>query len=74
MCCDLTGSKWCKLGFFNLDPSNPQGCTPCFCFLHSSVCDSADGFSVHTISSAFHTGNCTCRQSPGSTPPQTVDC
>nr|XP_043869305.1 laminin subunit gamma-1-like [Solea senegalensis] len=45
----------CKLGFFNLDQMNPLGCTPCFCFQHSSVCDSADGFSVHTISSSFHT-------------------
>uniref|UniRef100_A0A8D0DGP9 Laminin, gamma 1 n=1 Tax=Sander lucioperca TaxID=283035 RepID=A0A8D0DGP9_SANLU len=45
----------CKLGYFNLEPSNPQGCTACFCFQHSSVCDSADGFSVHAISSAFHT-------------------
>lgn len=43
----------CKLGYFNLDENNPQGCTPCFCFQHSSVCESADGFSVHTITSSF---------------------
>ncbi|XP_037538375.1 laminin subunit gamma-1 [Nematolebias whitei] len=43
----------CKLGFFNLDPNNPQGCLPCFCFQHSSVCGSAEGYSVHTISSSF---------------------
>uniref|UniRef100_A0A668VKH4 Laminin subunit gamma-1 n=1 Tax=Oreochromis aureus TaxID=47969 RepID=A0A668VKH4_OREAU len=43
----------CKLGYFNLDENNPQGCTPCFCFQHSSVCDSADGFSVHAIKSDF---------------------
>ncbi|KAK7944940.1 hypothetical protein WMY93_000668 [Mugilogobius chulae] len=43
----------CKLGFFNLDHNNPQGCTPCFCFQHSSVCDSAEGYSMHTISSTF---------------------
>uniref|UniRef100_A0A8C5GXN1 Laminin subunit gamma-1 n=1 Tax=Gouania willdenowi TaxID=441366 RepID=A0A8C5GXN1_GOUWI len=43
----------CKLGYFNLDPNNPLGCTPCFCFQHSSVCDSAEGYSVHTISSTF---------------------
>lgn len=47
----------CKLGFFNLDPNNPQGCTPCFCFQHSSVCDSAEGYSVHTVSSTFSRGN-----------------
>uniref|UniRef100_A0AAV2JVQ6 Laminin subunit gamma-1 n=1 Tax=Knipowitschia caucasica TaxID=637954 RepID=A0AAV2JVQ6_KNICA len=45
----------CKLGYFNLDPHNPQGCTPCFCFQHSSVCDSAEGYSIHTISSTFDT-------------------
>uniref|UniRef100_I3IUU4 Laminin, gamma 1 n=1 Tax=Oreochromis niloticus TaxID=8128 RepID=I3IUU4_ORENI len=44
----------CKLGYFNLDENNPQGCTPCFCFQHSSVCDSADGFSVHAIKSDFN--------------------
>ncbi|XP_024124421.1 laminin subunit gamma-1 [Oryzias melastigma] len=47
----------CKLGFFNLDPHNPQGCTPCFCFQHSSVCDSAEGFSVHSITSTFTNGD-----------------
>uniref|UniRef100_A0A7N9AL39 Laminin subunit gamma-1 n=1 Tax=Mastacembelus armatus TaxID=205130 RepID=A0A7N9AL39_9TELE len=49
----------CKPGYFNLDPNNPQGCTPCFCFQHSSVCVSAEGFSVHTISSVFYRGNAT---------------
>ncbi|XP_061587599.1 laminin subunit gamma-1 [Cololabis saira] len=47
----------CKLGYFNLDPHNPQGCTPCFCFQHSSVCASAEGFSVTTVSSAFDRGD-----------------
>ncbi|KAL0966040.1 hypothetical protein UPYG_G00289940 [Umbra pygmaea] len=47
----------CKLGFFNMDPQNPQGCTPCFCFQHSSVCKSAEGFSVSTVSSTFDIGN-----------------
>ncbi|XP_056266449.1 laminin subunit gamma-1 [Pseudoliparis swirei] len=46
----------CQLGFFHLDPSNPQGCTACFCFQHSSVCDSAEGFSAHAISSSFSRG------------------
>ncbi|XP_062849994.1 laminin subunit gamma-1 [Trichomycterus rosablanca] len=44
----------CKLGYFNLDPQNPQGCTPCFCFHHSTVCESANGYSVHTITSNFN--------------------
>ncbi|XP_030219656.1 laminin subunit gamma-1 [Gadus morhua] len=43
----------CNLGFFNLDPQNPQGCTPCFCFQHSSVCGSAEGYSISSISSSF---------------------
>uniref|UniRef100_A0A672NHM3 Laminin subunit gamma-1 n=1 Tax=Sinocyclocheilus grahami TaxID=75366 RepID=A0A672NHM3_SINGR len=43
----------CKLGYFNLDPQNPQGCTPCFCFQHSTVCESADGYHIHKITSAF---------------------
>nr|CAD27803.1 lamC1 [Tetraodon nigroviridis] len=47
----------CKLGYFNLDPQNPLGCTACFCFHHSSVCESADGFSVHTITSSFQRDN-----------------
>uniref|UniRef100_A0A1A8F8P7 Laminin subunit gamma-1 n=1 Tax=Nothobranchius korthausae TaxID=1143690 RepID=A0A1A8F8P7_9TELE len=47
----------CKLGFFNLDPNNPQGCLPCFCFQHSSVCESAVGYSVHAISSTFDRGD-----------------
>ncbi|XP_057713602.1 laminin subunit gamma-1 [Corythoichthys intestinalis] len=43
----------CKPGFFNMDPDSAEGCSPCFCFLHSSVCESASGFSVHTVSSTF---------------------
>ncbi|KAG2461822.1 DHX9 helicase, partial [Polypterus senegalus] len=43
----------CKLGYFNLDPLNPQGCTACFCYHHSSVCESASGYSVYKITSTF---------------------
>uniref|UniRef100_A0A673GN31 Laminin subunit gamma-1 n=1 Tax=Sinocyclocheilus rhinocerous TaxID=307959 RepID=A0A673GN31_9TELE len=43
----------CKLGYFNLDLQNPQGCTPCFCFQHSTVCESADGYHIHKITSNF---------------------
>ncbi|KAK7893585.1 hypothetical protein WMY93_022737 [Mugilogobius chulae] len=32
--CDL-----CKPGFYNLQPENPHGCTDCFCFGVSDVCD-----------------------------------
>ncbi|KAB5579854.1 hypothetical protein PHYPO_G00199730 [Pangasianodon hypophthalmus] len=47
----------CKLGFFNLDPQNPQGCMPCFCFHHSTVCASAEGYSIHTLKSTFDQGD-----------------
>nr|XP_033789904.1 laminin subunit alpha-1 [Geotrypetes seraphini] len=30
----------CKPGFYNLQERNPQGCTECFCFGVSGVCDS----------------------------------
>ncbi|XP_013970599.2 laminin subunit gamma-1 [Canis lupus familiaris] len=43
----------CKPGFFNLESSNPRGCTPCFCFGHSSVCTNAVGYSVYSITSTF---------------------
>uniref|UniRef100_A0A8V0X4B6 Laminin subunit alpha-1 n=2 Tax=Gallus gallus TaxID=9031 RepID=A0A8V0X4B6_CHICK len=33
--CDL-----CKPGFYNLQERNPEGCTECFCFGVSDVCDS----------------------------------
>ncbi|KAB0376750.1 hypothetical protein FD755_011194 [Muntiacus reevesi] len=45
----------CKPGFFNLESSNPRGCTPCFCFGHSSVCTNAVGYSVYSITSTFET-------------------
>ncbi|XP_041134161.1 laminin subunit gamma-1-like [Polyodon spathula] len=43
----------CKLGYFHLDPVNPRGCTACFCFTHSAVCDSGDGYSINTITATF---------------------
>ncbi|NWX38192.1 LAMC1 protein, partial [Notiomystis cincta] len=46
----------CKPGFFHLESSNPRGCTPCFCFGHSSVCTSAVGYSSYSITSNFDFG------------------
>ncbi|XDV45702.1 hypothetical protein PO909_013751, partial [Leuciscus waleckii] len=32
----------CKLGTFHLDPTNPKGCTKCFCFGATDRCRSSD--------------------------------
>ncbi|CAJ0966339.1 unnamed protein product, partial [Ranitomeya imitator] len=29
----------CKAGYYNLQAQNPEGCTECFCFGVSGVCD-----------------------------------
>uniref|UniRef100_A0A8C3J4T2 Laminin subunit gamma 2 n=1 Tax=Calidris pygmaea TaxID=425635 RepID=A0A8C3J4T2_9CHAR len=42
--------------FYNLDTRNPAGCSPCFCYGHSSVCVSADNHSVYNITSTFQQG------------------
>ncbi|XP_065226711.1 laminin subunit gamma-1 [Planococcus citri] len=47
----------CKPGYFNLDESNEFGCTPCFCFGHSSICQSTPGYSKITLESNFIRGN-----------------
>nr|KAG5699979.1 hypothetical protein BaRGS_001798 [Batillaria attramentaria] len=46
----------CKPGFFGLSEENPFGCLSCFCYGHSSVCDSAPGFFGHNITTDFETG------------------
>lgn len=38
----------CKEGYFNLDAHNPQGCTPCFCFGVTDVCESV-GWNISKI-------------------------
>ncbi|XP_015786767.1 laminin subunit gamma-1-like [Tetranychus urticae] len=44
----------CKPGYFNLEGTNEFGCLSCFCFGHSSVCESAEDYSGHTIESLFY--------------------
>lgn len=43
----------CKPGFFNLDIENEYGCTPCFCYGHSSQCYSAMGYAKYQLESTF---------------------
>ncbi|XP_071026114.1 laminin subunit alpha-1-like isoform X2 [Oncorhynchus clarkii lewisi] len=44
--CDL-----CKQGFFNLEGSDPEGCTECFCFGVSDVCESSPWSMSQTVQS-----------------------
>lgn len=55
---NVNGSKCdqCAAGTFNLDEDNPKGCQECFCFHHSSVCDSAANYVKSEITSDFRAG------------------
>lgn len=46
--------KECRPGFFNLDLENRFGCTPCFCYGHTSECQSANGYSIVSTTSSFN--------------------
>jgi laminin gamma 1 len=42
-----------KPGFFNLDVENPNGALSCFCYGHSSICNSSSSYSSHAIRAQF---------------------
>ncbi|XP_059094696.1 laminin subunit gamma-1-like isoform X3 [Tigriopus californicus] len=43
----------CKAGHFHIDKGNEFGCTPCFCYGHTSECDLSGGFTQTVIRSDF---------------------
>lgn len=55
--CDL-----CKPGFYNLQQNNPLGCTDCFCFGVSDVCESSAWSTTQVSVIHLHTRATTAQQ------------
>ena len=56
LCKNLTASldcSTCSSGTFNLLPTNPQGCQPCFCSGLAVPCTSALGYTEGVVSTTF---------------------
>ncbi|XP_015668611.1 laminin subunit gamma-2 [Protobothrops mucrosquamatus] len=47
----------CKQGYYNLNARNPEGCSPCFCYGHSTTCSSGKNYSVYKITTTFQQGD-----------------
>ena len=43
-----------KPGFFNLAPENIHGAIPCFCYGHSSLCESSKAYFVYNLTSKIN--------------------
>ena len=51
----------CKIGTFNLDARNEDGCQSCFGYRHGTECISAQGFIAANITTDFTGMNSACR-------------
>ena len=53
---DNYNSSRCRSGYFNLELTNPEGCTKCFCYGQASTCQSASNYFFNPLRSSFTQG------------------